>query len=225
MNGIYGRAATGLQDTSWAVNEAVAKMGAKGERKSEEILNRFGETAAVMHDLRLPIPGFKSNIDHVIVSGKRVLILDSKMWKPGFYWTLSGTNRRGLEKVPHTAKDQGYIQRAIISHLAGTGAEAGVPKLAVWSSREGQKVSLWLLRVPGANVISGAALARTVSKFIGRKPADERIVERLATLLVQPHVPAQVPPAAAAHDSRHLPELEDVGLSLGGQSQVRSRFS
>lgn len=226
VNGIYGRAATGLQDTSWAVNEAVARMGAKGEKKSEALLNRFGETAAVMHDLRLPIPGFKANIDHIIVSGKRVLILDSKMWKPGFYWTFSGTNRRGREKVPHTAKDQGYIQRAVISHLAGTGAEVGVPKLAVWPSREGQKLSLWLLRVPGAGVIAGTALAGVVGKFIGRRPADDQIVKRLATLLVQPHVPARVPPAAAARDSRHLTEPQDVGFSLGNQPpQARSRFS
>lgn len=226
MNGIYGRAATGLQDTSWAVNEAVAKMGAKGEKKSEEILNRFGESAAVMHDLHLPIPGFKANIDHIIVSGKRVLILDSKMWKPGFYWTFSGTNRRGLEKVPHTAKDQGYIQRAIISHLSGTGAEVGVPKLAVWPSREDQKLSLWLLQVPGAHVITGTALAGVVRKFIGRKPADDQIVKRLATLLVHPHVPAQAQPAAAARDSRHLADPEDVTLSLGSRPpQARSRFS
>ncbi len=31
-NGIYGRPATGLQDTSWVVNENVAKIGAKGEQ-------------------------------------------------------------------------------------------------------------------------------------------------------------------------------------------------
>lgn len=223
MNGIYGRAATGLQDTSWAVNEAVAKMGVKGEKKSEEVLNRFGDHAAVMHDLRIPIPGFKANIDHVIVSGKRVMILDSKMWKPGFYWTLSGTNRRGLEKVPHTAKDQGYVQRAIISHLSGTGAEVGAPKLAVWPSREDKGLNLALLKVPGASVFAGTALARVVRRFIGRTPADDLIVARLATLLVQPHVPA---PEAQAVDSRHLADPGDVHLSLGGTpSQGPSRFS
>jgi hypothetical protein len=39
MNGIYGRAATGLQDTSWAVNENAAKIGARGEQKTEVLLN------------------------------------------------------------------------------------------------------------------------------------------------------------------------------------------
>ena len=38
--------------------------------------------AAVLHDLRIPIPGFKANIDHAVVSGRSVLLIDSKMWKP-----------------------------------------------------------------------------------------------------------------------------------------------
>lgn len=32
MDDIYGRAVTGLQDSSWAVNEGVAKVGADVER-------------------------------------------------------------------------------------------------------------------------------------------------------------------------------------------------
>jgi hypothetical protein len=70
MNGIYGRAATGLQDTPWAVNENVAKIGAEGEQKTEVLLNGFGKKAAVLHDLRIPIPGFKANIEHAIDLGR-----------------------------------------------------------------------------------------------------------------------------------------------------------
>lgn len=186
MNGIYGRAATGLADTSWAVNESVARMGTKGEQLSEKVLNTFSSRAAVMHDLRVPIPGFKANIDHVIVSGRRVLILDSKMWKPGFYWTLAGVNRRGREKVPHTGKDQAWITKAVESHLRGTGAEVLTVRLVIWPSRTGEKASTWLLKVPGAILITGDALARTVRSFIGRRPADDRIVARLAELIVTP---------------------------------------
>lgn len=48
---------------SWAVNENVAKIGAKGEQKTEELLNGFAQKAAVLHDLRIPIPGFKAIIN------------------------------------------------------------------------------------------------------------------------------------------------------------------
>ncbi|OOP59265.1 hypothetical protein BMF89_21285 [Arthrobacter sp. SRS-W-1-2016] len=59
------------------------------------MLNGFGKKAAVLHDLRIPLPGFKANIDHAIVSGKSVLLIDSKMWKPGFYRQCSATAAAG----------------------------------------------------------------------------------------------------------------------------------
>ncbi|MCC3299332.1 nuclease-related domain-containing protein [Arthrobacter caoxuetaonis] len=186
MNGIYGRAATGLADTSWAVNEAVARVGAKGEQLSETILNGFGQQAAVMHDLRVPIPGFKANMDHIIVSGKRVMILDSKMWKPGFYWSLGGVNRRGFEKVPHTAKDQTWVSEAVSRHLKGTGASVLATRLVIWPSRPNEPLRTAFLRVPGAVIIPGRSLEAAARTFIGRTPADDRIVSRLAELIVKP---------------------------------------
>ncbi|MEN8584697.1 nuclease-related domain-containing protein [Burkholderia sp. RS01] len=57
------------------MNESVAKIGAKGEQKTEVLLNSFGKNAAVLHDLRIPIPGFKANVDHAVVSGKSVLLI------------------------------------------------------------------------------------------------------------------------------------------------------
>lgn len=194
MNGIYGRAATGLQDTSWAVNDGVARAGAKGEQKTEALLNGFAKKAAVLHDLRIPIPGFKANIDHAIVSGKDVLLIDSKMWKPGFYWSPLGY-RRGWEKVPHIGKSQEYVSRAMRSFLDGTGAHILQPHLVIWSSRDGQPVSTWLLNVPGATVVNGLRIVPTVKSFIGRQPADPAIVNRLRELLVSAPAPAPRTPA------------------------------
>lgn len=165
MNGIYGRAATGLQDTSWAVNENVAKIGARGEQKTEALLNGFAKKAAVLHDLRIPIPGFKANIDHAVVSGKSVLLLDSKMWKPGFYWSLLGY-RRGWEKTPHIGKSQEYVANAMNSFLQGTGARILTPHIVVWSSRDNQPLSTWMLKVPGADVINGLRVVPAVKAFV-----------------------------------------------------------
>lgn len=187
MNGTYGRAATGLiNDNSFAVSEGAARMGARGETRTAEILDASSRKAAIMHDLRVPIPGFKANIDHIVVSGKRVLVLDTKVWKPGFYWTLFGVNRRGLQRVDHTAKNQGYITRALESHLAGTGARITSPQLVVWPSSTRSKLSLWALTVPGANVSPAHTLKTILRQFITRKPADPIIVHRLSSLLIQP---------------------------------------
>lgn len=188
MNGIYGRAATGLQDAGWAVNEGVARAGSKGEQKTEGLLNGFALKAAVMHDLRVPLPGFKSNIDHAVVSGSSVLLIDSKLWKPGFYWSLLGP-RRGWEKVPHAGKSQDYITRAVTSYLKGTPARVETPRLVVWSSRDGQPLSTWALRVPGAVVVNGTGIVPVVRAFVRRGPADPVIVARLRQLLVRPGAP------------------------------------
>lgn len=197
MNGVYGTAATGLTtDASFAVNATVAKIGAAGEERTAALLNGFGLKAAVLHDLRVPIPRIKANIDHVIVSGKRVLILDTKVWKPGTYWTLFGKNRRGTERVDHTAKDQGYMQQALITHLRGTGAVVSVPTLVVWPSRTNGAVSLWLLKVPAARLIHGAAVLAYVKRFIGRAPADPVITNKLIELLIK--APART--AATGYD-------------------------
>ncbi|MBG0738813.1 NERD domain-containing protein [Paeniglutamicibacter antarcticus] len=183
-NGIYGRAATGLQDTSWAVNENVAKIGAKGEQKTEALLNGFAMKAAVLHDLRIPIPGFKANIDHAIVSGRSVLLIDSKMWKPGFYWSMLGY-RRGWEKTPHVGKSQEYVSKAMNTFLNGTGARVLTPRLVVWSSRDNQPVSTWMLTVPGAEVVNGLRIVPVVKSFVRGGSADPAIVRRLQELLVK----------------------------------------
>jgi len=196
MNGIYGRAATGLQDTSWAVNENVAKIGAKGEQKTETFLNGFGKKAAVLHDLRIPIPGFKANIDHAIVSGRSVLLIDSKMWRPGFYWSVLGY-RRGWEKAPHIGKSQEYVTQAMTTYLQGTGARLLTPRLVVWSSRDGQPLSTWLLRVPGAEVVNGLGIVPVVKSFLRNGSADPAIVSRLQELLVKAPRAAKAPARAS----------------------------
>lgn len=206
VNGVYGKAASGLQDSSWAANQNVARVGASGEKKSAALLDGFHLKAAVMHDLRVPIPGFKANIDHVIVSGKNVFILDTKVWKPGFYWTLAGTTRRGFEKVKHVDKDQSYLHRALTQYLNGTGAIVHTPVLVVWSSRAAETPSVWMVKVPGAKVTSGKSLVQMVKGFIGRKPADPAIVRRLSGLLVRAKAatPATAPPRWIGEDDPFL---------------------
>ncbi|QOD06078.1 nuclease-related domain-containing protein [Pseudarthrobacter sp. BIM B-2242] len=206
MNGSYGRAATGLtNDASFAANAGAAKAGADGEVKTAAILDGFSLKAAILHDLRVPIPGFKANIDHVVVSGKRVLIIDTKVWKPGFYWSLFGANRRGTERIAHTEKDLGYIQQSLITHLRGTGAIVSTPHLAIWSSRKTSDPSIWLLRVPNAKLLRGEALLGFVKGFIGKQAADPIITRKLMELCVKKSKPA----AAASFGPRELADDAD----------------
>ncbi|MGF9663174.1 nuclease-related domain-containing protein [Arthrobacter crystallopoietes] len=103
-NGMFGTASAWLGNATWTKNRDVAEIGAIGERRTAQILDSFSDRAAVLHDLSIPIKGISANIDHVVVSGRKVLILESKVWAPGIYWTLGGTNRWGLTRVVHTEK-------------------------------------------------------------------------------------------------------------------------
>ena len=76
----------------------------------------------VLHDLIMPMNGVRLNIDHIIISGKEVRILDSKMWTPGVYWTFAGRTRRGFTRVEHADKQtMAMATTSITKLLSGTG--------------------------------------------------------------------------------------------------------
>jgi hypothetical protein len=89
MGQIYGKAGGSLSDNTWTHGSPIAKIGQKGERKLAEIINRYARQTniAVLHDLRLPSDKYTANIDHVIVDGNKVRVLDSKVWQNGIYFT------------------------------------------------------------------------------------------------------------------------------------------
>jgi hypothetical protein len=183
-NGVFGKAGGGLSaDTSWAKNEAVARQGLSGEKRTAQVLNAFSDKVAVIHDVRVPLPGFKANIDHVIVAGRHVYLIDSKNWKPGFYWTMSGKSRRGLERVPYLEKGPGYAEDAMHNFLRPERATVHETTLGVWPSNRSKTLHLWALRIPRARVIQGDQLARVAKRAARHGGADPAIVARLLTLI------------------------------------------
>lgn len=76
-------------------------IGAKGEAWTRQVLDGHAAgdaSTVVLHGLSAPGMG-RGDIDHVVVrqaaTGPVVLILDSKCWAPGFYWSLAGRVYRG----------------------------------------------------------------------------------------------------------------------------------
>lgn len=199
MIGIYGDVAIGLAGApSFASNQNAVRAGVQGEQRTAAVLDAFSDRALILHDLRIPLPGVKANIDHAVVSGKHVLLIDSKVWKPGFYWTWSDTPRRGLEAVPHVGKKT--MQMALTAtqkHLRGTGAKLPQPLVAVWPSNSSKSTNLTFLRVPGAKPVKADSLSRRVNSFIGsRRDADHRIGLALINLLNTAPASADQPRAA-----------------------------
>lgn len=139
---IYGKGG-GSADKggTWAKNDAVAKIGAAGERKVAKALAPYFSSptsAALFHDLA--VPGRRANIDHLIVSGRKVLLLDTKVWKAGFYFTFfsrtfrwgKGKNGPRFKRLKHADKRTYLMLRADLEkYLAPLGARVLTPAVVV----------------------------------------------------------------------------------------------
>lgn len=61
---------------------------------SAEVLDEFGTYAVVAHNVT--VPHRTETIDHAVVAGNAVMLIDSQMWGPGFYHSLFGELRRNF---------------------------------------------------------------------------------------------------------------------------------
>lgn len=179
--GIYGNAGGGLTNATWAANEAVAKIGQRAEKQTAELLKPFGARTAIIHDVRVPIPGFTSNIDHVVVTGKTVYLIDTKAWKAGWYWSISGKNMHGIKKARDSvSKSPDYAVKAFAQHL-GPEADVRPVVLAVWPSSRTGKITLLNPAVYNCKVLHAPKLSKHL-RLRRSKPGNAQIVTKLKKL-------------------------------------------
>jgi len=189
---VYGRAGGSLVGATWVANASVARVGRQAELRTAHLLDGLASRPGgptVLHDLAIPIPNISANIDHVVVSGRRVLIVDSKGWLPARYWSLGGLAFRGWRRFGHAS---GATPRMAVGgltrYLKGRGVRARLvtPVVVVWPSSNRGRLSVLLLGMDGCRVIRGEALARAVRRAIGYRPAHPEIVDALRRLLNAP---------------------------------------
>lgn len=193
-----GVAGGGLDhSSSWAANESVAKIGQAGELRTANLLDsavtcRGGAT--VLHDLT--IPGSRANIDHVVVSGRTVWVIDTKVWKPGVYWRLGERAYRGTTRFePAEKKTTSLAVTRLRTYLErrGIAAAFATPIVVVWPSSNRERLSLALLRRVGDSPVVGGTGFRWAIRsmtstrrllFRRRRTADPALVAVLSELLV-----------------------------------------
>lgn len=168
----------------WAANEDVARIGRTGELRTAEVLNRLAMRpggADVIHDCRIPIPGISANIDHIVVSGSDVWLIDSKVWKPGFYWTFRGVSRRGSERFPFADKKTLPMAEQAVRGFLRTGARVHC-LLVVWPSSSQSSLRLGLYRPRGARAVAGPRFASHPGLRV--RTGQQQITDRLAELAI-----------------------------------------
>lgn len=185
---VYGSAGGSLRAGFAGMNVQAASAGVRGEQATARVLNGLAGRAGgptVLHDLDVPLPGFTANIDHAVVSGRRVVLVDSKVWRPGFYWTAAGVTRRGMARFAPADKGTLPVAARAVQRLLErrrTGGRVGGSLMVVWPSHPG-RVRLWLFRPQEARAVAGRLLERRAVSLVGCRPADPRVVQALLPLL------------------------------------------
>lgn len=187
--GTAGGSLKGAGD-SWAANADVARVGRAGEVATGRLLNELAARLGgptVFHDL--VVPGSVANLDHVVVSGTAVTVVDTKSWRPGRYWSLGGRTRRGFERFTYADPSKvslSWMGERVAPLLPKKGRVAR-PVLLVWPSNDSGGMSLRALRVPGTKVVYAAArgelTADRLGRLVGDKSADPSVVAALVGLL------------------------------------------
>lgn len=184
---IYGNAGGSLADSSdWIKDDnGRSKIGAAGESKTAVMLNRLvakSPGVIVLHDLLIDLPpqgkrrAYKFNLDHVVISGGTIHIIDTKVWLPGFYWTLhpgqtgsKGERKqvtyRGFKKFASAdgrAVPMGVA--ALKAYLMKRGFKGrftmGTSYFVVWPSNKTSPLFLNLFRPHEAQAMTGGSFAR-----------------------------------------------------------------
>lgn len=182
----YGTAGKTLEQGWSGLDAGRQAVGRAGELGTADVLAKFAARhpeVVVLHSLRLPDPKAHVDIDHVVVSGHKVFIIDSKVWKPGFYWSFGQKHYRGLHAAPHAGKRTMAWASQAVQRFLGPQAKVQVPIIVVWPSSVKKPLRLWAWRPPEAQGMSGRRFASDAARIVRPRPADPEIVAALRRLL------------------------------------------
>ena len=177
----YGSVAAALDDFSEA-GEGALRAGRAGEQATAAVLSGI-PGVTVLHSLKLP--GWRGDIDHVVVSGRNVWPLDSKCWAPGTYWRLGRHTFRGFRGAPWAGKRTAAMSAGALARHLGPRARVQRPLVVVWPSSRRGALRIWY-RPYGMEIVPGPELARSLRRLLGRRPrpADPDVVAALRALVV-----------------------------------------
>lgn len=154
------------------------QRGASAERDTARVLDRLAEEGmVVIHSLG--VPGADADVDHVLVGSRGAVLIDSKLWRPGWYvgrsrhWRwCSGDSL----PQPFPYADSPSLALSAAS-MAGSGVRVRGAVVAAWPSRPGRVLRTRLMRYHGGyRVMDPVRAVDWAARRAGRGPADEAVV-------------------------------------------------
>ena len=138
----------------------------------------------MLHSLQMPSRRMKADIDHAVVAGNRVWLLDSKCWVPGFYWSIGARQMKGFHEAPHAGRSTMAIATGAFQGYLGAGAIVEAPIIVVWSSSSTKPLTLWAWKPVAGKGVTGERFTATVGRLLQPTPADAAIVQALRRFVI-----------------------------------------
>jgi len=198
----YGTAGGSLKNNSGFTTKKLAGVGLKGEVRTASVLRAIqsartpSQCFTVVHDIMLPSSKYTANIDHLVIAGNSVIIIDSKVWSPGYYVTVGGktwvyrpkkvrsSQAKTLEHFKPGDKQTIPMLVDVMGEYLGSSAKLIHPVMVVWSPRENARPKLALYRPGhGVEVVSGSRSSHHLNAVIPRQTANPHILSRVLELL------------------------------------------
>jgi len=197
----FGKAGDSLRNNSGFTTKRLANVGLSGEVRTADILRVIQDNRAasqrfsVVHDFMAPSDKYTANVDHLVIAGNKVIIIDSKVWSPGYYATIAGrtwvyrskgrsSKAKALEYFSPGDKKTIPMLVDVMGEYLGSRALVVNPTMVVWSSRESGRPKLAFYRPGnGVEVVAGIRSAHHLNAIIPRKTADPYILSRVLELL------------------------------------------
>jgi hypothetical protein len=188
----YGSAATSMRGRGSSWGKGQVKAGAAGERATVALLESIygGSDFDVYLFNDVSVPWFYGgNADHLVVRGRRVLIIDSKRWAPGFYWGWR-VCRRGRSRFPAAAKTAVTAQaadnyRRWLTEQLGYTPEVSAMVVVNPPPRARGRYSTWAMRLPGGLALRvGPKATPLIEARLGRRAQpDAALLDAINSLV------------------------------------------
>jgi hypothetical protein len=201
MGQIYGKAGKSLakgQNHDFAASGEVARLGFLGEQMVGGILNSAMEgrpNVHVFHDVNIPLQnsGYNANIDHILLIGNCLYLIDAKRWSAGFYFRLGRfclrkSNSGKFQLFPSGAKKTMCLARDKMTlYLQQIGTVYHIKKsyLVLCAPKDTGKFNLSLYKPYGATAITSQDFRQILERdeFKSNSPSNPKLVEALKRLV------------------------------------------
>jgi len=187
----FGKPGGSLRDKNQSfASKDRSKVGAAGEVKTAEIIRAYQSTLpesrrfTVVHDIMLPSDKYTVNIDHLIITGSRLVVLDSKVWQPARYVSAFGHvyrmgNGSFFGRFEPAEKQTVQLICNVLAKRFGIPVNGA---LVVWSSKYNSEPKLGLYRPKGIKVLTGADLHRQLPRYVRSQAGDEGLIQAVLKL-------------------------------------------